>query len=158
MLLVGAGTGLDLEFMPPGPRLAAIDLTPAMLEILRQRAKRLGLQVDARVMDGQALEFADESFDLVILNLILAVIPDPVRCLREAARVLKPGGRVLIFDKFLPDARRPPLFFRMINPVLSFLGTEVTRQLGPILQGSGLSITHQEPAGGAGLLKIVMLK
>lgn len=158
VLLVGAGTGLDLEVMPPGPQLMATDLTPAMLEILKKRAQRLGLAVDARVMDGQALEFPDGSFDWVILHLILAVIPDPVRCLREAVRVLRPGGHVLIFDKFLPDGERPPLFFRLINPVLSFLGTEVTRQLGPILEGSGLTITHEEPAGGGGILKIVILR
>jgi ubiquinone/menaquinone biosynthesis C-methylase UbiE len=117
----------------------------------------LGLEVDARVMDGQALDFADASFDLVVLNLILAVIPDPVRCLREADRVLKPGGRVLIFDKFLPDSKRPPLLFRIANVLASFLGTEITRQLGPILQGSGLAITHQEAAGGGGFFKIFLL-
>lgn len=156
VLLIGAGTGLDLEFMAPGPRLIAIDLTPAMLAILRRRAGRLGLEVEARVMDGQALEFLDASFDLVILHFILAVIPDPGRCIREVARVLRPGGRAVILDKFMPDAKRPPWIFRLINPLLSFLGTELTRQLGPILQDSGLTITHEESAGGD-IFKIALL-
>jgi ubiquinone/menaquinone biosynthesis C-methylase UbiE len=74
LLLVGAGTGLDLDFLPPGPQIVATDLTPAMISRLQRRADRLGLSVDAQVMDGQALEFPDASFDAVILHLIVAVI------------------------------------------------------------------------------------
>ena len=78
VLLIGAGTGLDLEFLPTGCRVTATDLTPAMLERLRWRAASSSLEVDIRVMDGQALEFPDATFDLVALHLNLAVIPDPV--------------------------------------------------------------------------------
>lgn len=158
VLLLGAGTGLDLECLPPGPPplLAAIDLTPAMLARLRRRAARLGLPVDARIMDGQALEFPDASFDVVVLHFIVAVIPDPACCLRETARVLRPGGRAVILDKFIPDGTRPPLFLRLLNPLASLLATEVTRQLGPLLAGSGLRVEHAGPAGFGGLLRNVL--
>ncbi len=158
VLIVGAGTGLDLDFMPAGAEITAIDLTPAMIRRLRRRAQRLGRRVDARVMDGHALEFPDGSFDAVILHLILAVIPEPDRCAREAARVLRPGGRAVIFDKFLPDDRRAPLLFRVANPPASGLGTEFIRRLGPILQGSGLRVVHDEPAGFGGLFRIVLAR
>ena len=158
VLLVGAGTGLDLELIAPGPQLTAIDLTPAMLAILRRRAERLGIQVDARVMDAHAMDYADASFDVAILHLILSVIPDPVRCIREVARVLRPGGRVVILDKFVPDAAEPHWALRLINPLLSLLGTEITRKLGPIIKGSGLAMDHEEAAGRGGLFKIVMLR
>jgi phosphatidylethanolamine/phosphatidyl-N-methylethanolamine N-methyltransferase len=104
------------------------------------------------------MDLPDASFDVAILHLILSVVLDPVRCIREVARVLKQDGRVIVFDKFMPDAKRPPLIFRLVNPLLSILGTEITRQLGPILQASGLAVTHEEPAGGGGILKIVILK
>jgi len=158
VLIVGAGTGLDLDFIPAGAEITAIDLTPAMIRRLRRRAERLGRRVDARVMDGHALELPDGSFDAVILHLILAVIPEPDRCAREASRVLRPGGRAVVFDKFLPDHCRAPLLFRVANPPASGLGTEFTRRLGPILRGSGLRIVHNEPAGFGGLFRIVLAR
>ncbi len=147
VLLVGAGTGLGLAFLRVGATIVATDLTPAMIARLRTRAERLGLSVDARVMDGQALEFPDGSFDAAILHLIVAVIPDPAKCLKEVARVLRPGGRAVIFDKFVPDDARPPLVLRLLNPLTSVFGTEVTRKLGSPLAGTGLQIIHEEPAG-----------
>lgn len=125
VLIVGAGTGSDLQFIDPGPKLTAIDITKAMLRRLRRRARRRGLTVDAQAMDGQAMDFADGSFDVVILHLILAVIPDPVRCARESARVLRSGGRVVIMDKFVANDRRPPLVLRLVNPVLKALGVNL---------------------------------
>ncbi|MFA5190525.1 MAG: methyltransferase domain-containing protein [Verrucomicrobiia bacterium] len=156
VLIVGAGTGLDLDLIATGPIVTATDLTPAMLERLRRRAARLGLAVDARVMDGQALEFADESFDAVILHFIVAVIPDPVRCMREAARVLRPGGRAVILDKFAPDDGPLPLWLRLLNPLASVLATHVNRRLGPLLAGSGLRVTHREPAALRGFFQIAL--
>ena len=55
------------------------------------------------------------AFDAVVLHLILAVIPDPVRCLQEAARALRPGGRMVVFDKFVRGGR-VPLALRLVNP------------------------------------------
>ncbi len=158
VLIVGAGTGMDLKFIKRGPKITAIDLTEAMIRRLRRRAQRRGLDVDAQVMDAQAMTFDDGTFDVVILNLILAVIPDPIRCARESARVLRPGGRVVILDKFIADDRPVPLVLRVVNPVLKLLGTNVNRKLGPIIAGAGLRIAHQEPAGLRGFLKIVLLR
>jgi ubiquinone/menaquinone biosynthesis C-methylase UbiE len=158
VVIVGAGTGLDLESIGPGPAITAIDLTAAMLHRLRTRARRQGLAVDDRVMDAQAMTFAGASFDVAILHLILAVVPDPVRCIREVARVLQPGGRAVILDKFVSDDRRMPILLWLVNPLLKLLGTNATRRLGPILAGSGLRIVHQESAGLGGYFKIVLLR
>lgn len=157
VLIIGAGTGVDLEFIDPGPSITAIDFTPAMLERLRRRTARRGLDVDARVMDGQALEFPDASFDAVILHFILAVIPDPVRCVREAARVLKPHGRAVVFDKLLPDGVSAPLYLQLFTPIACFMSTELTRSLGAILDGSDLRVVHQEAAGWKGFTRIALM-
>ena len=66
-------------------------------------------------MDGHSLAVPRAAFDAVVLHLILAVIPDPVRCLREAARALRPGGRVVVFDKFV-RGERTPLVLRVLEP------------------------------------------
>ena len=158
VLIVGAGTGLDLDFLPHDLAVTAIDLTPAMLARLKRRADRQGRKMNAQVMNAESMTFADGTFDAVILHLILAVVPDPVACAREAARVLRCGGRAVILDKFLPDDTPPPWILRLAAPLASIFGTEITRQLRPILNGSGLTIVTNESAALRGLFRIVLVQ
>lgn len=87
VLIVGAGTGLDLPHLPSHVDATAVDVTPAMLKRLEQRAAGARRSVVTRVMDARQLAFPDSSFDAVLMHLILAVMPEPERGLREAARV-----------------------------------------------------------------------
>lgn len=158
VLIVGAGTGLDLPYLPASADTVAIDVTPAMLVRLTRRAARYGRTVSGHVMDARHLTFPDASFDAVVMHLILAVMSEPGRGLREAARVLEPGGRVAIFDKFLGDDE--PLTFRrrLLNLVAKPLFSDMNRRLGPLLAGTGLLVEHDEPAGFSGMYRIVTLK
>jgi SAM-dependent methyltransferase len=110
-------------------------------------------------MDGHQLAVPDGAFDGVVLHLVLAVIPDPVRCLREAARALRPGGRVVVFDKFV-RTRRPPLALRALNVVIRVLFTDMTRQFEDILERSGadLAVVRDEPAFAGGLYRRLLLR
>jgi ubiquinone/menaquinone biosynthesis C-methylase UbiE len=157
VLLVGAGTGADLPLIPEGVSVLATDLTPAMLSRAWPRV-RPGIEL--RVMDGQALDLPDASFDAVILHLILAVIPDPGACLHEAARALKPGGRIAVFDKFLPDGARPSLPRRIANAVSRTLFTDINRRMGDILGRSGapLRVELDEPAMMGGMFRVMVLR
>lgn len=150
LLIVGVGTGADLPHLPDGLEVLATDLTPAMLEQAKAQA-RPGLAVDFRVMDGMALELPDDSFDTALLHMVLEVIPDPARCLAEVARVLRPGGRLAVFDKFLPDGERPGLARRTLLGLLDFVFTSTNRQMGEILASSGapLEVVHDERAVGS---------
>jgi ubiquinone/menaquinone biosynthesis C-methylase UbiE len=158
VLIDGCGTGADLAFLHADVQVVATDITPAMVERTRHRALGLGRSVDARVMDAHALEFADASFDAVVLHLILAVVPDPVAAVREAARVLKPGGRAVVFDKWVPDDREPSLLRRAGNLVSGVVATEITRKLGPLVAATPLRVEHREPAGTGGFLSITLLR
>ena len=102
-------------------------------------------------MDGMALELPDGSFDAAILHMVLEVIPDPGRCLREAARVLRPGGRLAVFDKFLADDARPGVLRRAALALLDFVFTSTNRRMGEILSRSGtlFAVEHDEPAAGS---------
>jgi phosphatidylethanolamine/phosphatidyl-N-methylethanolamine N-methyltransferase len=158
VLLLGAGTGEDLPFLPAEARVSAIDITPAMVERLRRKARRLGREVDARVMDGQALTYPDASFEVVVLHLVLAVIPDPVACLREVERVLAPGGRVGVLDKFVPDGQSPGLGRRLLNVATHALFSDITRQLGPLVATTGLTLTRRQPAAFGGAFELAQLR
>ena len=158
VLLVGAGTGADLPFIPDGVEIVAGDITPAMVDRIHRRAGRLGRPVEADVMDGQALPFPDGSFDAVVLHLIVAVIPDPAACLRETARVLRSGGRAVVFDKFVPDEQQPSAARRALNLVTNALFSDVTRRLGALLPGTGLRVVHRVPAGLGGRFEIALLR
>ena len=158
VLISGAGTGADLEYLPHEMEVVALDITPAMVERTRARAQALGRAVDARVGDAQALPFPDDSFDAVILHLIVAVAPDGAKVVSEAARVLRPGGRVAIFEKFVPEKERVSLARRLANVVTNALFSDVTRRLGPMLEGTGLQVVHREPAALGGRFEIVLLE
>jgi len=157
ILIVGAGTGEDLPLLPEGVQVLATDLTPAMLARARSKA-RPGQEL--RVMDGQALALEDGTFDAVILHLILAVIPDPGRCLREAARVLRPGGRIAVFDKFVPDGAQPSRGRRALNLVTAALFTSITRRLGDILTAAAvpLVVVRDEPVAFGGAFRVIVLR
>lgn len=146
VLLLGAGTGEDIRYIPAGVEIVAIDITPSMVEQIRRKAILLNRAVTAEIMDGQALTFADEQFDAVVLNLIIAVIPDPNACMREAARVLKPDGRIVVFDKFLDDNQQPSFVRHLANLLARIVATNLNRQLKPISEQASLCIEHEERA------------
>jgi ubiquinone/menaquinone biosynthesis C-methylase UbiE len=94
---VAAGTGaLSIPAARLGADVLATDLSPVMLERLRARAAEETLAIETRVMDGHALELADDSFDLAGSQFGVMLFPDMPKGIREMVRVVKPGGRVLL--------------------------------------------------------------
>jgi phosphatidylethanolamine/phosphatidyl-N-methylethanolamine N-methyltransferase len=154
VLIVGCGTGLDLPYIPQGVDITAGDITPAMVK----RARKRGIAADIRVMDGQKLDLPDSSFDAVVLHLILAVIPDPIACIKEVHRVLKPGGRIAIFDKFLGDEERASPLRKAASAVARVVATDLNRRLGPILEAGNLELLSNEPARFNGLFRLAKAK
>lgn len=104
VLEVAVGTGRNLPCYPEGTRLTGVDWSPAMLAIARRRAAGLGREADLRQGDAQALDFPDASFDTVLCALGLCAIPDDRRAVTEMARVLRPGGRLLLVDHVAASA------------------------------------------------------
>ncbi|MDA9830758.1 methyltransferase domain-containing protein [Akkermansiaceae bacterium] len=146
VLLIGVGTGADLPLVPEGVEIAGIDLSDAMLSRARRTAGQLGKVADLRQGDARSLPFADRQFDAVILTLILSVVPEPRRCLAEALRVLRPGGHVAVFDKFLPAGkRRPSCLRRILNILTRVFGTDINRSFEEIAGGQKCEVLSDEP-------------
>jgi ubiquinone/menaquinone biosynthesis C-methylase UbiE len=145
VLLVGAGTGLDLPFLPSNIELHATDLSPAMVKRTADRATRMRRDANCRVMDAEALDYPDAHFDVVVMHFIVAVMPDPARGLVEAHRVLKPDGQLCVLDKFQPDNRTAGAGRRLLNAVTSAIATDITRQATPLLNGAGFAVRDDKP-------------
>ncbi|OLZ61669.1 class I SAM-dependent methyltransferase [Amycolatopsis keratiniphila] len=105
VLEVAVGTGLNLPLYPSEVSLTGIDLSDGMLAIARDRAERLGHPVKLQRADAHDLPFDADSFDTVVCTLGLCAIPDDGKALREMARVLRPGGRLILLDHIVSSSR-----------------------------------------------------
>jgi ubiquinone/menaquinone biosynthesis C-methylase UbiE len=117
VLEIGVGTGLNLPHYRRDVRVTGIELSPAMVALARSRAKALDRDAQLQVGDAQALEFADESFDTVVITLSLCTIPDDRRALEEAHRVLRPAGRLLLLEHVRSPLRPVRTGQRLLEPL-----------------------------------------
>jgi phosphatidylethanolamine/phosphatidyl-N-methylethanolamine N-methyltransferase len=158
VLLVGAGTGLDLFFLPLNCEITATDITPSMVKKMELLNVKLGLNANFKIMDGQDLIFEDKTFDYVILHLILAVIPDPEKCLLEVERVLKNNGEIAVFDKFVKKDKPISALRKLLNLVTNALFTDITRSIETICSKTELKIISDQNANFNGNFRILKLK
>lgn len=158
VLIVGAGTGLDLKYIPINCAVTATDLTPAMVMRILKRKEKLHINASALVMDAQQLTFPNETFDKVILHLIVAVVPEPLDTLRQAERVVKEGGSIVILDKFIRKGRQASLLRKSVNLVTNLLFSDITRNIEDLISQTNLTIVEDQKAEPSGNFRIMLLK
>jgi ubiquinone/menaquinone biosynthesis C-methylase UbiE len=132
LLISGVGTGLDLSAVPAGVDVTGVDISPDML----RQAARKPAQANVHLveMDAQKLDPPSESFDAVLLSLIVSVAPDGQAVFSEAWRALKPGGRLVLFDKFVTGGQPISPLRRVVGSLIRALGTDVNRRLEDVLR------------------------
>jgi ubiquinone/menaquinone biosynthesis C-methylase UbiE len=123
VLDVGCGTGfLALLFAELGHLVTGIDLAPAMLNVARQKAEQLHLNLRLRVENAAAVQDPDATYDLVIARHVIWILPDPKRAVQEWLRVLRPGGRLaLIEGKWRPEESKFARKNRIRNALVGVL-------------------------------------
>jgi ubiquinone/menaquinone biosynthesis C-methylase UbiE len=148
VLELGVGTGLNLRHYPPDVELTGIDISPRMLARGRRRADSAGIKVDLEVGDIERLPYPDASFDTVTAACVFCSVGDPVRGLREAARVVHPDGQVLLYEHVRP--RNPVLgkLADLVSPLTRrLLGPELNRRTEGNVEAAGLHITEMRRTG-----------
>ncbi|TMK64869.1 MAG: class I SAM-dependent methyltransferase [Actinobacteria bacterium] len=96
---IGAGTGVNLSHYPPSvTRLVCTEPEEPMARRLRRKAYELGRDVEVVEAPAESLPFADDAFDTAVATLVLCTVSDPAKALREIARVLRPGGRLIFIE------------------------------------------------------------
>ncbi|MGO2415243.1 MULTISPECIES: class I SAM-dependent methyltransferase [Cobetia] len=158
VLLLGAGTGLDLPFLPRDIELEVIDASPAMLRRCRERAETLGFDANVKQGDAMALDFPDGYFDVVIAHLIIAVVPEPQAALNEALRVLAHDGELSLLDKGLRGQQPAGVIRRLLNPLARLIATNLSVPLDSLLQEHAVKRLGDRDLGPGGLLRHMHLR
>ncbi len=144
VLDVAAGTGGNFEHFDRDVELVAVDWSPEMLRSARRKAREQGRKVAIAVADAESLPFADGSFDAVVITLSLCGIPDHGRALREAARVLRPSGDLLLLDHVEASARPVRLVQAVMDAVtVPVMGEHWRRRPRLMLEGLGLDVLEE---------------
>ena len=124
VLEVGVGTGISLPLYGNNVRIFGTDISEAMLDKARQRVTEGKLKnvEGLAVMDAEKLEFPDNSFDVVMAQYVVTAVPNPEAALDEFARVVRPGGELIILTRVSADAGMRRVIERTLQPVVTRLG------------------------------------
>jgi phosphatidylethanolamine/phosphatidyl-N-methylethanolamine N-methyltransferase len=129
VLELGVGTGLSLGAYPQHAQVIGVDLAPDMLEHAQEKIDRNRWKhVRLAAMDAMQLEFPDSSFDYVMAFHLVSVVPDAGRMMREAQRVCKPDGKIVVINHFLSDKPLLAALDRGLEPVTRRLGWHTLRR------------------------------
>ena len=142
VLELGVGTGLSLRAYPNHCQVVGVDLAPDMLDHAQEKIVRNGWR-HLRVMEMNAmdLDFPDSSFDYVMAFHLVSVVPDVSRLMREAQRVCKPGGTIVVINHFRSEKRLLAALDRRLEPVTRRLGWHTLRQTD-VFDGLPLELTR----------------
>jgi phosphatidylethanolamine/phosphatidyl-N-methylethanolamine N-methyltransferase len=156
ILDVGIGTGIALPDYSPVNRIFGIDISEQMLRKAHDRVAELKLDhvEGLEVMDAMALKFPDESFDVVLAQYVVTSVPDPEAALDEFARVLKPGGEIILMSRIGAETGLRHTLEHWLQPVARKLGwrTEFSwdRYVQWVARTPGIRVVERRPMSPLG--------
>lgn len=157
VLEVGVGTGLSLGAYPSHCHVTGIDLAPDMLARAQRKVDAAGWRhIRLEVGDAQALDFEDESFDVVTTFHVVSVVPDAEKMMREMVRVCRPGGTIVIINHFRSE--RPALAWIVdrLDPITRKLGWRTTLQVEDLLGAAPVELQRRYKTSGRSLFTVMI--
>jgi phosphatidylethanolamine/phosphatidyl-N-methylethanolamine N-methyltransferase len=155
----GVGTGLNIAFYPTGARVTATDLSGAMMKRARERAHERKVDVSFEEADLCSLPFADRTFDSAVATFVFCSVPDPVTCLREMGRVVKPGGKILLLDHVRIDGPLiGPLMDRLNHATVRLAGEHINHRMDEFAQEAGFEILENRRLGMMGIIQFIVAR
>lgn len=124
ILEVGVGTGISLPYYSDASRVFGVDLSEQMLRKARRRVAdgRLSNVESLAIMDAEHLDFPDASFDVVVAQYVVNTVPHPEAALDEFARVVRPGGEIILLNRVGADTGPRRVLEQLFSPVATRLG------------------------------------
>ena len=150
VLEVGVGTGLSLDHYGDGVEVVGIDVSPEMLDYAKARVNGNADRISLALMDAQALEYADDSFDKVVAMYVVSVAPDPKKVVEEMKRVCKPGGDLFIVNHFSQGKGAMASLERMVSPLSKLVGFRPSFPLDDFLKMAELDVVETQPVNAFG--------
>src|SRR3990172_505335 len=143
-LMVAAGTGHDFQHFPPGLRVVAIDISAGMLSRAREAARLHRGELHLVQGDAQQLGFPDRVFDSAVTVCTFCSVPDAVQGLRELRRVLRPEGRLFLFEHV--RSRIAPIGWMqdLMTPLTRLIGPDMNRDTLANVQRAGFRVVREE--------------
>lgn len=163
ILEVGVGTGLSLGYYAAGSEVHGIDLSEDMLRRARRKSERRGLgQVKSlQVMDACRLGFPDRCFDAVTAQFLITLVPNPEGALDEMARVLRPGGEIVLVNHFGQDEGALARIESAVAPLCSRIGWSSDFKASRVTDWArrrGLEPLPLRPVFPGGFFKVLRLR
>jgi phosphatidylethanolamine/phosphatidyl-N-methylethanolamine N-methyltransferase len=155
ILEIGVGTGGNFAYYPADSEITGFDVSEKMLA--QARLKSAGKAVAGRLslMDAQNLGFKEDSFDTVVASLVFCTVPDPIKGLKEIARVVKPNGKVVLLEHVLSSNFYLAAMMQAVNPFTRKLfGENFNRKTVENVAKSGLIIEKVTDVGW-GIFKLI---
>ena len=139
VLEIGGGTGANLAHYPPSARITVLEPNPHMVRRLMRSADRMGRPITVVPGVGESIPFADGSFDSVVTTLVLCMVADMAQVLREARRVLRPGGQFLFYEHVASLDAGTRRWQTRLNPLWRFVttGCNLDRDIAGEIQRAG---------------------
>ncbi|MEW6491396.1 MAG: class I SAM-dependent methyltransferase [Cyanobacteriota bacterium] len=137
VLEIGFGTGLNLPHYPEQTqKITTIDVNPGMNSLAQERIEASSIQVDNKVLNGERLPMAENSFDSVVSTWTLCSIANLDQALQEIHRVLKPGGKFFFIEHGLSDEPNIQVWQNRLNPLQKVIadGCHLNRNIEQLIK------------------------
>ena len=146
VLEIGGGTGANLPYYPEGANITFIEPDTHMVRKLRRNIVRHKRSAAIVQQGGESLPFADASFDTVVTTLVLCMVSDADAVVREARRVLRPGGAFLFYEHVISPRPRGRWWQHRLNPAWKCLttGCNLNRDLTASIRNAGFTSVELE--------------